>query len=65
MVFSWIWIKAPKEIEREFGSDLQEKLNAKIYFKNFVFRDTDIQKIKKLVQRNQIKFIDQVRFLFK
>jgi hypothetical protein len=49
-----------EEIEREFGSDLQEKLNAKIYFKNFVFRDTDIEKIKKLVQRNQIKFIDQM-----
>ena len=55
-------VLALKEIEREFGSDLQEKLNAKIYFKNFVFRDTDIQKIKKLVQRNQIKFIDQVHF---
>ena len=64
-VFSRIWSKALIEIEREFGSDLQEKLNAKIYFKNFVFRDTDIQKIKKLVQRNQIKFIDQVHFLKK
>ena len=58
----WVIIncEACIEIEREFGTDLQEKLNAKIYFKYFVFRDTDLEKIKKLVQRRQIKFIDQV-----
>ena len=30
------------------------------YYKNFVFRDSDIDKIKKTVQRGQIKFIDQL-----
>ena len=31
-----------------------------MYFKNFVFQATDLGKVKKHVQLNQIKFIDQV-----
>ena len=31
-----------------------------MYFKNFVFQGTDLGKVKKHVQLNQIKFIDQV-----
>ena len=45
----------------EFMAEITQKLNGLIYYRNFVFRDTDIEKIKKLVHRNQIKFIDQVR----
>ena len=31
-----------------------------MYYKNFVFRDSDLAKIKKTVDRNQIKFVDQL-----
>ena len=43
-------------------AEITQKLNGLIYYRNFVFRDTDIEKIKKLVHRNQIKFIGQVRW---
>lgn len=48
------------EIENEFQAELELKTGGLMYYKNFVFRDSDLAKIKKTVDRNQIKFVDQL-----
>ena len=55
-------ITQSKEIENEFQQELNmvKSTQSLTYYKNFVFRDTDIDKVKKTVQRGQIKFIDQL-----
>ena len=48
------------EVQNEFQAELSQKSSSLLYYKNFVFRDSDIDKVKKTVQRGQIKFVDQL-----
>jgi rubrerythrin len=43
-----------EELNKEF-TELQEKLNTSVYYKNFVFRDTTMDKIMAMVNQSKIK----------